>query len=148
MSHKNQDNALDEKPFWKKFDYMFRERKLLMSQTTMCWGLCVGKGWKQLLWELCTKLQRELDKRGNESLKMNFAVHQVKEKYGTLRFYVNGYTNKIMDALINNAEDMSFITCEVCGNLGKLSSKGNWRAVRCKICAKKEGYKEIKNGHK
>ena len=147
MAHKNQDNALDEKPFWKKFDYMFRERKLKMSQTTMCWGLCCGSGWKKLLWELCTKLQRELDKKGNEELKKNFAVHQVKEKLGSLRFYVNGSTNQKMDDLINQAEDASFETCEVCGNPGKLSIKGAWRAVRCKICAKKEGYKELKNGH-
>lgn len=55
---------------------------------------------------------------------------QVKEKYGTLRFYINGGTDK-QYALIDFAEMMSGTTCEVCGKPGK-QSKGGWVVTRCK----------------
>lgn len=63
---------------------------------------------------------------------------QVKEKYGTLRFYLSGYPeNPIVgakvDAYINFAEDMSAVTCEKCGMPGELSS-GGWMTVSCDKC--------------
>jgi hypothetical protein len=56
-------------------------------------------------------------------------VTQVKEKYGTLRFYVNGATDS-QYKLIDFAEYMSETTCEICGNKGKLVGQG-WFSVRC-----------------
>ena len=63
---------------------------------------------------------------------------QVKEKYGTLRFYIQGYPkNPVIDAKLNAyidfAENMSAITCEICGRPGKLNSDG-WATVRCESC--------------
>ena len=55
---------------------------------------------------------------------------QVKEKYGGLRFYVNG-ANDEQWAYIAFAEAMSYRTCEVCGDKGKPSS-GGWIETRCK----------------
>jgi hypothetical protein len=57
-------------------------------------------------------------------------VIQVKEKYGGLRFYVNGATDE-QYALIRFAESMSYRTCEVCGDRGR-SNSGGWITVRCK----------------
>lgn len=62
------------------------------------------------------------------------AVHQVvatqiKEKFGTLRFYVNG-ADDYCHGIINFAESMSACTCEVCGQLGKLNNQG-WLKTRC-----------------
>lgn len=57
-------------------------------------------------------------------------VTQVKEKYGTLRFYTSASTNE-QRAYINFAESMSAVTCEVCGNKGKRSGYG-WVATRCR----------------
>jgi len=55
---------------------------------------------------------------------------QVKEKYGTLRFYIDGGTDEHY-ALISFAEGMSYRTCDVCGRPGKLNRNG-WLSVRCK----------------
>lgn len=55
---------------------------------------------------------------------------QVKEKYGTLRFYVSGATDE-QYAYIQFAEGMSAHVCEVCGNRGKRSG-GYWVSTRCK----------------
>lgn len=60
---------------------------------------------------------------------------QVKEKFGTLRFYMTGQT-KEMDAIIEEATRKSAVTCEDCGKKGKLYAKG-WCVVRCVSCKKK-----------
>ena len=57
------------------------------------------------------------------------AAIQVKEKFGTLRFYVTG-GDTITDHLISFAEGMSGVTCEECGAPGTRNS-GGWIKVRC-----------------
>jgi hypothetical protein len=54
---------------------------------------------------------------------------QVKEKFGTLRFYVWAATDKHYN-YITFAESMSARTCETCGKPGKLHSRG-WYYVAC-----------------
>ena len=66
----------------------------------------------------------------NECVEM-FAI-QVKEKYGTLRFYMSCETDEI-SALIEEAEAFSTRTCEVCGNPGILRGE-KWFLVRCDKC--------------
>ena len=54
---------------------------------------------------------------------------QVKEKFGGLRFYTNGY-NESVSAMISMAESMSYRTCEVCGNPGRSNNYG-WISTLC-----------------
>lgn len=54
---------------------------------------------------------------------------QVKEKFGGLRFYINGGDDEI-DAAITFAEMLSERTCEVCGAPGKQRG-GGWISTRC-----------------
>lgn len=54
---------------------------------------------------------------------------QVKEKYGTLRFYTN-FSDEYVDGLIAMAESMTAVTCQECGNLGKVRGLG-WIYVAC-----------------
>lgn len=54
---------------------------------------------------------------------------QVKEKFGTLRFYTAGGDDFIY-GVTSMAEAMSANTCEVCGKPGKLN-RGGWIACRC-----------------
>jgi len=54
---------------------------------------------------------------------------QVKEKFGGLRFYTNGYTDGI-SAMISMAESMSYRTCEVCGSPGRSNNYG-WISTLC-----------------
>lgn len=54
---------------------------------------------------------------------------QVKEKFGTLRFYTN-CGNEYIDGLIAMAEAMSAVTCEECGKPGKVRG-GGWIYVAC-----------------
>ena len=61
---------------------------------------------------------------------------QVKEKFGTLRFYYNGGDDYI-DGLVSMAESMSAVTCEVCGNPGTSTTDG-WIRTLCEEHKKEE----------
>lgn len=54
---------------------------------------------------------------------------QVKEKFGTLRFYYHGGDSKV-DGMVRMAESMSAVSCETCGSPGKLRS-GGWLQTLC-----------------
>lgn len=54
---------------------------------------------------------------------------QVKEKFGTLRFYYDG-GDDFCSGVVSMMESMTYHTCEVCGNLGKVYNDG-WVVVRC-----------------
>ena len=65
---------------------------------------------------------------------------QVKEKFGGLRFYVNGATEEMYN-FISFAESMSYKTCEVCGSPGKTYTDG-WHQTLCDIHAEMNGRSE------
>jgi len=57
-------------------------------------------------------------------------LDQVKEKFGTLRFYYTGGDDYIR-GLVSMAESMSGVTCETCGKPGT-STRGGWIKTACK----------------
>ena len=64
-------------------------------------------------------------------------VNQVKEKFGTLRFYYSG-GDEYIDGLVAMAESMSAATCEECGKPGRTNS-GGWLRTLCEEHAKARG---------
>ena len=64
---------------------------------------------------------------------------QVKEKFGTLRFYVDHCTDE-QSAVIHFAELLSARMCEVCGatQTAKTYREG-WHRTLCDTCAEKDG---------
>jgi hypothetical protein len=78
-------------------------------------------------------------KMNEEASKVPVAV-QVKEKFGGLRFYVNGATDKHW-SYINFAESMSYRTCEECGAPGKTYTDG-WHTTLCDVHAAMAGREE------
>jgi hypothetical protein len=57
---------------------------------------------------------------------------QVKEKFGTLRFYVAGGDDYVR-GIIDLAEYLSGTVCETCGKPGSVNESG-WLACRCEAC--------------
>lgn len=87
-----------------------------------------GDGWCDLLVDLCMKIQIHLFSMSENDAKQ-IKVDQVKEKYGTLRFYMNSYDEKI-ESYIREAEIRSANTCEVCGAFGEVRGDG-WLYCSC-----------------
>lgn len=56
-------------------------------------------------------------------------VAQVKEKFGSLRFYYDGGDDYV-DGMVRLAESMSGFTCEQCGDSGE-SRQGGWIRTLC-----------------
>ena len=131
-------NAYDE--LFEKYPQLFRERTLPESETCMCWGICCGIGWYEILDDLCKNLHKmftDLKLEGEDYP----TVVQVKEKYGTLRFYMGNMKKLSKEdqekayAFINEAERRSGITCEKCGQPGS-EAPGSWIKVLCGVCRK------------
>jgi hypothetical protein len=59
-------------------------------------------------------------------------LDQVKEKFGTLRFYYSGGDDYI-SGMVSLAESMTGVTCESCGNIGE-SRGGGWIHTYCTPC--------------
>lgn len=84
----------------------------------------IYNGWYGLVKELITKLLEA----GWDGI-----LCQVKEKYGTLRFYIGSSNDEVFD-LINEYELLSSSTCEVCGSKGEIISQSGWLKTSCKTC--------------
>jgi len=122
-----------------KYPKLFVERDLPMSQTCMCWGFSCGDGWFNIIDRLCANIQSHIDwKNRTEEVVPQVVVKQVKEKFGTLRFYISG-GDEYIHGLVSMAESMSAVTCESCGSSGKLYGGGNngitgWLHTHCEPC--------------
>jgi hypothetical protein len=96
----------------------------------MCWGFECGDGWFQILNQLMGNIQHHIDwKNQNGEVVPQVTLDQVKEKFGTLRFYYTGGDDYI-SGLVTMAESMSGITCETCGKPGTRTG-GGWIKTVC-----------------
>jgi hypothetical protein len=90
---------------------------------------CVGDGWRDLLERACARIRTAIRTHGG-----SFRASQVKEKYGSLRFYFDGglppAARELVEDAIDLAEARSACTCEICGEPGDLYGPG-WLITRC-----------------
>jgi hypothetical protein len=75
------------------------------------YGFDISDGWYNLVYELILKIRNNDEAKGKWVTK----VTQCKEKFGGLRFYVTGTSDKNWD-LIRDAEKKSYGVCEVTGS--------------------------------
>lgn len=175
-------SELQEKLF-SKYPKIFGDRTKPKTETCMCWGIETGCGWYDLIDVLCealtytystsVKVDEEDGKRlGIQPYEIEdkdsyfFQVEppqviatQVKEKYGTLRFYhrvefnkditdlletekypelqktVDRYNNYI-DGIIHFADVASARTCETTGQPGEMHVSAGWYKTLNKDYAK------------
>lgn len=123
------------------YDYKSEDGK---SSYISHYGFSHGDGWFNIIDCLSATIadvmkahpgRRHLTpKEFNEIIQVRVA--QVKEKFGTLRFYVDNGNKEIYTA-ISLAELLSGRTCESCGASGRPRS-GGWVKTRCDGCEKKK----------
>lgn len=106
------------------------------------WGRWIScdKGWHPLIIELDQRLAEIVP---------DYQVYQVKEKFGALHYYIDlpdhnlGPRQNLLDAardIINEYEELSVTTCEVCGESGKTRVRNHWYKTLCDPCANTLGY--------
>lgn len=100
----------------------------------------IGEGWIDLVYDLTVELAEKYP---------DFKITQIKEKFGGLRYYVEGYfldfegqslAESTMYKMIANAEKKSRNTCEVTGKPGKVRDDLGWI-----ITLSDEEYEKAKN---
>lgn len=92
-------------------------------------------GWYSLLDKLCKNIMKI------SPTNPPYAT-QVKEKFGGLRFYVQG-GQRVADRLVIDAQEKSYSVCEICGKKGKTLMRGIWLKTLCPHHAKEMKYKKI-----
>lgn len=119
-----------EKRLITKYPKIFQQHTLSPKETNMCWGFSCEDGWEWLINELCAALQWDTDKNEYPQI----VATQVKEKFGTLRFYTESL-NDTQDGMIRLAMSMSGTICEVCGShQGVSRTVGGWVKTICVTC--------------
>jgi hypothetical protein len=121
---------------YNKFPKWFKGLKQTPQESCLSFGFEVGEGWHPIIEKLCDDIK---DLIGDEP----FEFAQVKEKYGSLRIYYDGCSRSDVRNLILQAENDSLKKCEICGNPGKLRTKG-WVKTLCDLhhIEREEKYKE------
>jgi len=130
-----------------KYPAIFKELGGDPTKTCMSWehgGISCGDGWYDLLDKLCGFCQWHTDKNGYGQV----VAEQVKEKFGSLRFYYRiedtptmreHARDGVLEGAISFAECLSATICEGCGKPGTMNTKG-WMYCACDEC--KEKYKK------
>jgi hypothetical protein len=123
--------------------------KEILDRIPIGWGkwISCGKGWYKLLAETNRKMKL---------MWPQYEIHQVKEKFGTLRFYwgipfedeswqamnedVRNTVHGIMEDIANQAEHRSEYICESCGEYGRSRTRHYWVRTLCATCAIDQNY--------
>lgn len=136
-----------------KYPKLFSQYGKPIEDSCMGWGMTHGDGWYEIIDTLCYEIQWITDwfNRTHPNIDFQPVAAQVKEKNGTLRFYVDfvyssdipSYlrprldgTMDMVSGMIRMAEAISQTTCEVCGSKGKLSDEP-FPVCRCEKCSRK-----------
>jgi hypothetical protein len=142
-------HPINDEYLTKTYPSLFRDRHGDMRSTCMCWGFDVGDGWFKIINEAC----KELEWLNEKFPEIVIIADQIKEKYGTLRFYTHieiaewvgendpirreglaTHIFEIANHITDNTECMSAHKCEECGSpSGKIRTDG-WYRTRCDKC--------------
>lgn len=113
---------------------IFRGRNDGIHKNITSFGFDCGDGWFQIIEALSLEIEKIALRQREAGIEEDFLprVKRIKQKFGTLRFYVHNNTQEIQE-LIEEAQAQSAITCEQCGNPGKIGGEDYIR-VLCDAC--------------
>lgn len=97
------------------------------------------KGWRIAFGEqMCQDIKDDLMRTGYLD---EYRISQIKEKYGSLRYYDFGCTDKMLHEIIPKYEELSKRTCICCGKPAKWITTG-WISPYCDECVPRYERKE------
>jgi hypothetical protein len=120
-------NGEHTKALFDEFPDLYRGRNKSIKESLMSFGFECEDGWFDIIYNLSKELTEYGKKKGAVA-----EAFQVKEKFGTLRFYLNGNADETEHSIINKYEKLSGTTCELCGEPGKhIIADSGWHMTRC-----------------
>jgi hypothetical protein len=136
---------------YKKYPDLFQKVGCDPRESCMSWGIECGIGWYDLISALLhriTQYEKNIKQKNDWHIKEHgkpsekfenyypVTLDQIKEKFGSLRFYFSG-GDEFVEGLVSMAEEMSYKICERCGNPGTPNKTG-WIRVLCDKCRNEE----------
>jgi len=120
-----------------RYPKIFKNRDGSVIDTCMAWGFECDSGWFDIIDILCHEIQHYLDWKckdlpEDERDVMQVVADQVKEKFGTLRFYYHG-GDEVVEGMVMMAESLTYRTCESCGCPGEKRGEA-WIKTLCDKC--------------
>ncbi|RYH53080.1 MAG: hypothetical protein EON54_13980 [Alcaligenaceae bacterium] len=117
-----------------KYQYMFTGPNI---------GLDMYEGWTSILEQACAEIDAILGER-----RQGFHFSQIKEKYGSARYYfdadtVDSEALQRIQALLDHAESATETACMLCGRPATIEKYGGWFLCLCDVHAS-ERQEEIK----
>ncbi len=156
MQEHLQEALSGEFPFMRRGPSVEEQRKQWGGVRDLygAFGLDIGDGWYQLIKDMCEEIAAAYEAEGAA---VDLVVDQVKEKFGTLRFYyhhegqnvaihafdclsgglslgirpVSSDLHQKVAQIIDNYEEKSAHICEVCGEPGSLRTDLEWVLTLC-----------------
>jgi hypothetical protein len=116
-----------------KYPKIFADRYGDKRTTCMVWGFECTSQWYWLIDQLCSSIQSYTD----ANKKPQVVATQVKEKYGTLRFYYSGGDDYVA-GMVWLAESMSYDICEECRSTKNVTQTKGWIYTLCEDCLVKK----------
>lgn len=141
--HNSFEKAYNKALSWLHKNFKFtRSINYIKQVNPYTYSFEVGNGWYNILHELISGIRDNDKKKGDWVTKLT----QCKEKWGGLRFYVTGTSDKNWK-LIHKAEEKSLAVCEVTGSEVEVGVwlKG-WYQTVCRAEALKRFDEEMNRG--
>lgn len=111
---------------------MFNRRLRRAIQTNSIEPITRGETWNWLIADATEALANKSFKTVPEPIPQ-VVISQVKEKFGTLRFYYTGGDDQIF-GMVALAEGLSSVICESCAAQATTQSVGGYVTTRCPKC--------------
>jgi hypothetical protein len=126
-----------------KYPLLYADVHKSPQESLMCFGFECNDGWFDMIDELSSKIEPIIKKFKEENPDTPHPrAIQVKEKFGSLRFYMTSYLDEI-DKILDKYEDISETICEECGAPNSsVRSKSGWLRCLCDKCD--ENYENIR----
>ncbi len=147
---------MTKEEYIEKYQHLFKDHWVLPE---------VGDGWIPLLDRLTSMINNKIETikkyndgwlknevqtqeeyETNKKLMDDFKIVQIKEKFGGLRFYVEGTDykkHKEIHGWIQFAESMADTLCEGCGTNQGLGMTSGWMRTICEPCAIEMGKGDV-----
>lgn len=123
MKNEDLENSLETETSWQQ------ELNAKRLKTKGWYGCIAPDGWKDIVLKADEMLA---------FIDPDYEIHQIKEKFGTLRYYFGttktGVEDDIMRAIERWAESASASTCESCGKYGELRTETYYIVTLCDDC--------------
>jgi hypothetical protein len=131
-------NAAHTNQLFEDFPALYAGRHLPVTVNLMSLGFDCGDGWFELLYDLSQQLQQY----NLEHPEATVTVVQVKEKFGSLRFYVD-QPSLAVEAAIATAALKSLQTCALTGRPGRLHQHNGYYQTLCSEKAHELGFELV-----